>query len=38
MKIAQLLIQTVAAVTVVESDDLDNTARGEGGFGSTGLY
>ncbi len=38
MKIAQLLIQTVAAVTVVESDDLDNTPRGEGGFGSTGLY
>ena len=38
MKIAQLLVQTVAAVTVVESDDLDSTPRGEGGFGSTGLY
>jgi len=38
MKIAQLLVQTAAAVTVVESDDLDETPRGEGGFGSTGLY
>jgi dUTP pyrophosphatase len=38
MKIAQLLIQPVAAVTIVESDTLDDTSRGEGGFGSTGLY
>jgi dUTP pyrophosphatase len=37
-KIAQMLIQPVAAVQVVESDDLDDTSRGEGGFGSTGLY
>ncbi len=38
MKIAQMLVQPVTAVTVVESDDLDDTSRGEGGFGSTGLY
>jgi dUTP pyrophosphatase len=38
MKIAQLLVQPVAAVEVVEADSLDDTARGEGGFGSTGLY
>jgi dUTPase len=33
-----MLIQPVAAVRVVESDNLDDTSRGEGGFGSTGLY
>jgi len=38
MKIAQLLVQPVAAVSVVESGDLDDTKRGEGGFGSTGLF
>ena len=38
MKIAQLLVQPVAAVTVVEAEGLDGTSRGEGGFGSTGLY
>lgn len=38
MKIAQLLVQPVIAVTVVESDALDDTPRGQGGFGSTGLY
>jgi len=38
MKIAQMLIQPVAAVAVVESDDLDVTSRGEGGFGAAGLY
>jgi len=38
MKIAQLLVQPVAAVEVVESDSLDDTSRGPGGFGSTGLY
>jgi dUTP pyrophosphatase len=38
MKIAQMLVQPVAAVEVVESDSLDDTARGHGGFGSTGLY
>jgi len=38
MKIAQMLVQPVAAVEVVESDSLDDTSRGQGGFGSTGLY
>jgi dUTP pyrophosphatase len=38
MKIAQMLVQPVAAVAVVESESLDDTSRGEGGFGSTGLY
>ena len=38
MKIAQMLIQPVVGAAVVESDDLDGTSRGRGGFGSTGLY
>lgn len=38
MKIAQMLVQPVAAVEVVEAESLDGTPRGEGGFGSTGLY
>ncbi|MDI6697649.1 MAG: dUTP diphosphatase [Candidatus Saccharicenans sp.] len=38
MKIAQMLIQPVQMVDIVEVDSLDRTARGEGGFGSTGLY
>ena len=37
-KIAQLLIQPVEQRTIVEVDTLDETTRGEGGFGSTGLY
>lgn len=38
MKIAQLLIQPVTRVKVVETEELDKTSRGENGFGSTGLY
>ncbi len=38
MKIAQMLIQPVAAPDVIEADDLDETSRGEGGFGSTGRF
>ncbi|MFQ6037567.1 MAG: dUTP diphosphatase [Candidatus Aminicenantales bacterium] len=38
MKIAQLLIQPVEAVQVVETEELDETQRGEGGFGSTGRF
>jgi dUTP pyrophosphatase len=34
-KIAQLVIQPVAHAEPVEVADLDDTARGEGGFGST---
>ena len=36
-KIAQLLIQPVVQPTIVESNDLSVTERGQGGFGSTGL-
>jgi len=35
-RIAQLLIQSVVTVDVREVDRLDTTARGSGGFGSTG--
>ncbi|WP_349239817.1 dUTP diphosphatase [Patulibacter sp. SYSU D01012] len=35
-RIAQLLVVPVALPAVVETDDLDATARGVGGFGSTG--
>jgi dUTP pyrophosphatase len=35
-RIAQLLLQPVGQASVVEVDDLDDTARGVGGFGSTG--
>ena len=38
MKIAQLLIQQVVEVKVVEKQELDSTTRGEKGFGSTGKY
>lgn len=38
MKIAQMLIQPVQSVDVVEADVLDETPRGPGGFGSTGRY
>lgn len=36
-KIAQLVVQPIVTGTVVEVDELNNTSRGEGGFGSTGL-
>lgn len=35
-RIAQLVIQRVPAVTLVEVDELDETDRGAGGFGSSG--
>lgn len=35
-RIAQLVIAPVAQLPVVEVETLDDTARGEGGFGSTG--
>lgn len=38
MKIAQLIIQPVNTVTVMEVRNLGDTPRGEGGFGSTGEY
>lgn len=36
-KIAQLVIQPIARVRLAEVEELDDTARGEGGFGSTGV-
>lgn len=36
-KIAQLVVQGVVRVDLQEAEDLDETARGEGGFGSTGI-
>jgi dUTP pyrophosphatase len=36
-KIAQLVIQPVARVDLQEVRELEETARGEGGFGSTGV-
>lgn len=36
-KLAQLVIQPVVSAQLVEVADLDETARGEGGFGSTGV-
>jgi dUTP pyrophosphatase len=38
MKIAQLLIQPVEIPEPVEVEALDETRRGEAGFGSTGLF
>jgi dUTP pyrophosphatase len=36
-KIAQMLIQPVEQREIVEVEELDNTDRGTGGFGSTGI-
>lgn len=35
-RVAQLVLQEVARAEVVEVEQLDDTARGSGGFGSTG--
>ncbi len=36
MKIAQMVIAPVMSVNVIDTEDLTETKRGEGGFGSTG--
>jgi len=36
MRIAQMVIAPVTQATMIEADTLPETARGEGGFGSTG--
>lgn len=36
-RVAQLLLQQVGWANVIEADDLPDTDRGEGGFGSTGV-
>ena len=38
MKIAQMLIQPVTRAVLSVVDDLEETARSEGGFGSTGTH
>ncbi|MBS3132329.1 dUTP diphosphatase [Candidatus Woesearchaeota archaeon] len=38
MRIAQMLIQPVASAELVEVDELSETQRGDGGFGSTGTH
>ena len=35
-RVAQMVIVPVAAVEIVEADELPASARGEGGFGSSG--
>ena len=35
-KIAQMLIQKIECARIIESDELSDTKRGSGGFGSTG--
>ena len=35
-RIAQLVVSKVYTAKLIESDDLNNTSRGEGGFGHTG--
>jgi dUTP pyrophosphatase len=37
MRIAQLVVQPVLRVRIEEVDQLDDTSRGRGGFGSTGI-
>ena len=37
MRIAQMVITPVVQFNLIETQDLDKTERGEGGFGSTGL-
>ena len=37
MRIAQMVITPVCVPEIIETDELDETARGEGGFGSTGV-
>ncbi len=38
MKVAQMVIKPVIRVDVEEADELSDTSRGEGGFGSTGYH
>ena len=38
MRIAQLVVQRVELPDFVEVEDLDETERGAGGYGSTGVH
>ena len=37
MRVAQIIFKEIPEVNLVEVDELDNTKRGSGGFGSTGV-
>jgi dUTP pyrophosphatase len=37
LRVAQLVVADIVRVTVREAEELDNTERGAGGFGSTGI-
>ena len=37
-RVAQLILERISTPEVVEVDELDDTARGAGGFGSTGGF
>ena len=37
MRVAQMVLAAVTIITPIEVDDLDETERSAGGFGSTGL-
>ena len=37
MRVAQMVIAAVPKVEIIETESLDETDRGHGGFGSTGL-
>lgn len=37
MKIAQMVIKPIYKVKIIETNNLSNSLRGDGGFGSTGL-
>ncbi len=36
MRIAQMVVAPVAKINLIQSDELTNTERGDGGFGSSG--
>jgi dUTP pyrophosphatase len=36
-RVAQFIIEKITETEIVEVDDLDDTERGTGGFGSTGV-
>jgi dUTP pyrophosphatase len=36
-RVAQLILERIATPDVVEVPELNDTSRGEGGFGSTGV-
>jgi dUTP pyrophosphatase len=36
-RVAQLIIEKITDTEIVETDELDSTVRGAGGFGSTGV-